>query len=169
MDLPTPPGTPVQPDFFKTVEPPYRKGAVWRRRVTGGGDTLIDITEVLDVTGEMAHLRQHETREDGTEAVPAREYDIATSSDPLAAALPSALGPNSVPILASVQGQEAVTVPAGTYQNCTKLGISGRDVDVVYTGTAWLAPDVGVVKLVVTTQGDQPITSTQELISLMLP
>ncbi|MDB5095587.1 MAG: hypothetical protein JWM80_8 [Cyanobacteria bacterium RYN_339] len=167
--LPTPPGEAVQPAFFKTVEPPYRAGTRWRRRVTAEGNQLLDITEVLAVEGDTAHLRQRETREDGVTAVPARDFDVSVSGNPLTAALPAALGRASVPLLVGLQGYEDMSVPAGKYPHCAKLGFSGLDGETIYTGTAWLADGVGVVKLVATTQEASPVTSTQELVALDLP
>jgi hypothetical protein len=166
VPLPTPAGEPVQPGFFKAVEPPYVAGTTWRRRITGEGNALIDITEVLAADGTTAHLRQYETRDDGVTAVPAREFDVPQDGNPLLAALPSALRAGDVPLLLGFQGYEDVTVPAGTFTHCAKLGFSGLDVDTIFTGTAWLAEGAGVVKLVASTVAQPPVVTTQELIEV---
>lgn len=164
--LPSPPGEPLPRDFFLALEPPYRAGTVWRRRISSEGDVLIDITEVLAVNGATAHLRQHETRENGVTAVPAREFDVPAVGNPLTAALPAALDPTNPAMEVRSQGTEDVTVPAGTYRGCAKVAFSGAEGDTIYTGTAWLAPGVGLVKLEAVSGG---VTNLQELLSITAP
>ena len=67
----------------------------------------------------------------------------------------SITGPASVEV--TVKGTENVTVPAGTFKDCLKLGIKrnlsssdGKDAS-LYDGTLWLAKGVGKVKETATT------------------
>lgn len=165
--LPTPPGEVVKQEFFQEVEPPYKVGTVWTRRVASSGYELDSVTEVLSINGNLAHMRERQMR-GGVELTAPREYDLDIHANPILAVLPGGLLPGNPDMLVTLQGYESVTVLAGTYPRCARLGVSGSDEGTVYTGTVWAADGVGVVKLVIQTIDPPPVTATHELVSILV-
>lgn len=142
--------------FFKSKMPPLKQGQKWTYQqtaeVTGLPAVKTDFTrEITKVDGDVATVKTTVAGVSNTATASART--LLTSGTPMADVnLPSGLDFGIATDAAMVDGgTEDVTVPFKTFKGAAKIKAQADSATSISSSTVWLSPEVGMVKMALTT------------------
>jgi hypothetical protein len=142
--------------YFKSKMPPLKQGQKWTyqqsTQVTGLPAVSSDFTrEIMKVEGDVATVKTTVAGVSNTATASART--LLTSGTPMAnMSLPTGLDFGVATDAAMVDGgTEDVTVPFKTFKGAAKIKAQADSAAALSSSTVWLSPEVGMVKMALTT------------------
>lgn len=164
-----PSGTTVDSSFWKSFLPPFKKGQQWTYVVTTvSGSTTATASQnvsVTDVTGDTATIT---TTTNGM-AFPGASGNSTTTTSTASVSNPAAQFSSNASASIVSQGPDNVTAGGKTYNGAAKLSLTTSG-NADFTTTAWIAPQVGLVKVVSNSSASgMSFSTTQELTRFTSP